>query len=113
MIKRLSKEPCIHENCQLDQAELVEYTEVGIYNILENVTLDNFSYTDRFCTLQNVEVGKFSNIAAQVRIGPTSHPMDRPTLHHFTYRRRKYLSLIHISEPTRLGMISYAVFCLK
>src|SRR5450759_3761972 len=25
----------------------------------------------------------------------------------------KQLSLIHISEPTRLGMISYAVFCLK
>src|SRR5450756_2782388 len=30
------------------------------------------------------------------------------------YPRREYtLSLIHISEPTRLGMISYAVFCLK
>src|SRR5450759_89680 len=26
---------------------------------------------------------------------------------------RVALSLIHISEPTRLGMISYAVFCLK
>src|SRR5450756_822947 len=26
---------------------------------------------------------------------------------------RVKLSLIHISEPTRLGMISYAVFCLK
>src|SRR5450756_150788 len=25
----------------------------------------------------------------------------------------QYLSLIHISEPTRLGMNSYAVFCLK
>src|SRR5665648_1064031 len=25
----------------------------------------------------------------------------------------KSLTLIHISEPTRLGMISYAVFCLK
>src|SRR5450756_3016728 len=25
---------------------------------------------------------------------------------------RSRLSLIHISEPTRLGMISYAVFCL-
>src|SRR5450759_515170 len=24
----------------------------------------------------------------------------------------QWLSLIHISEPTRLGMISYAVFCL-
>src|SRR5450759_1854844 len=29
-------------------------------------------------------------------------------------RRESFiLSLIHISEPTRLGMISYAVFCLK
>src|SRR5450756_2606362 len=29
------------------------------------------------------------------------------------HRREELLSLIHISEPTRLGMISYAVFCLK
>src|SRR5450756_2011278 len=29
------------------------------------------------------------------------------------WRLRLCLSLIHISEPTRLGMISYAVFCLK
>src|SRR5450759_4160614 len=28
-------------------------------------------------------------------------------------QRAARLSLIHISEPTRLGMISYAVFCLK
>ena len=28
-------------------------------------------------------------------------------------RELQSLSLIHISEPTRLGMISYAVFCLK
>src|SRR5665648_850951 len=27
--------------------------------------------------------------------------------------RRWTLSLIHISEPTRLGMLSYAVFCFK
>src|SRR5450756_981512 len=30
-----------------------------------------------------------------------------------TARELQQLSLIHISEPTRLGMISYAVFCLK
>src|SRR5678815_2723894 len=29
------------------------------------------------------------------------------------FRRTHYLSLIHISEPTRLLSISYAVFCLK
>src|SRR5665648_1188617 len=31
----------------------------------------------------------------------------------FTKLAVRLLSLIHISEPTRLGMISYAVFCLK
>src|SRR5659263_572537 len=30
-----------------------------------------------------------------------------------TFHSGQCLSLIHISEPTRLGMISYAVFCLK
>src|SRR5450759_4045310 len=32
---------------------------------------------------------------------------------HQHQREARILSLIHISEPTRLGMISYAVFCLK
>lgn len=90
MGKRLGKVPCIHENCQLHDAELGEYTEVGINNVFETVKLNDFSYTGQFCMLQNAEIGKFSNIAAMVRIGPTDHPMDRPTLHHFTYRRMKY-----------------------
>src|SRR5665648_1163088 len=34
-------------------------------------------------------------------------------LPHFQLPLHLFLSLIHISEPTRLGMISYAVFCLK
>src|SRR5450756_1810481 len=45
-------------------------------------------------------------IQAEVRAAPlvyyTPVPGARPVLE---------LSLIHISEPTRLGMISYAVFC--
>src|SRR5665648_1234053 len=35
------------------------------------------------------------------------------TITSLNQQNREYLSLIHISEPTRLGMISYAVFCLK
>src|SRR5665648_770995 len=53
-----------------------------------------------------------------------SYPNGNYTLKAIVYDRagnraemeRNYiinLSLIHISEPTRLGMISYAVFCLK
>ena len=32
---------------------------------------------------------------------------------HKKWHEAKYLSLIHISEPTRQAEISYAVFCLK
>src|SRR5665648_626059 len=38
---------------------------------------------------------------------------DSNNFDYFLKRAMIYLSLIHISEPTRLGMISYAVFCLK
>src|SRR5450756_2664516 len=43
--------------------------------------------------------------------GPSWLPCGRRCARRSTSRR--HLSLIHISEPTRLGMISYAVFCLK
>src|SRR5450756_3251746 len=41
------------------------------------------------------------------KVGQSNDLLERYT------RVVKDLSLIHISEPTRLGMISYAVFCLK
>ncbi len=88
--RKLSREPYIHENCNLVNTKLGEYTEVGMLNFFENVFLDDYSYTGQFCYIQNTEVGKFSNIAAMVRIGPTNHPMERPALHHFTYRRAMY-----------------------
>jgi phosphonate metabolism protein (transferase hexapeptide repeat family) len=88
--KVLTGEPLIGESCKLANTKLGQFTEVGIFNFCENVILDDYSYTGQFCFLQNVEVGKFANIAAMVRIGPTNHPMERPTLHHFTYRREMY-----------------------
>ena len=46
----------------------------------------------------------------------SANPQDRRSIFEEAAgisRYRQRLSLIHISEPTRLGMISYAVFCLK
>src|SRR5450756_2109759 len=55
----------------------------------------------------NMHVQCFMNSGLQhegdIEIDVNSHPAIT----------RLCLSLIHISEPTRLGMISYAVFCLK
>jgi len=90
MGKILSPQPLVAEHCRLVKSQLGAYTEVGTYSFFENVTLGDYSYTGQFCFLQNTLVGKFVNIAAMVRIGPTAHPIDRPTLHHFTYRRIMY-----------------------
>src|SRR5450756_2784655 len=50
----------------------------------------------------------------QRRLGPgADHLLDQLTTAVDVQGRDRDLSLIHISEPTRLGMISYAVFCLK
>ena len=38
---------------------------------------------------------------------------NHETVKHILVRHEQGLSLIHISEPTRLRRISYAVFCLK
>lgn len=87
---KLSEQPAIAANVQLDNATLGTWTEVGAHSTLQNVTLGDYSYCGPNCIMQNVTIGKFANIAAMVRLGPTAHPLDRPTLHHFTYRRVAY-----------------------
>lgn len=89
-MKKLGIEPFIHNEVKMENVQLGLFTEIGSWNTLQNVELGDYSYTGPYCIFQNVKIGKFSNIAAQVRIGPTNHPMDRPTQHHFTYRREMY-----------------------
>src|SRR5665213_1786068 len=48
-----------------------------------------------------------TNFLETILSNATWHPMTAATIAH------QYLSLIHISEPTRQAEISYAVFCLK
>jgi len=90
MEKRLTEKGLVHEGSSIDNVQLGAYTELGEMGYYENVELGDYSYTGPYCFLQNTVVGKFANIAAAVRIGPTMHPMDRPTVHHFTYRRVLY-----------------------
>jgi len=90
MAKILKVQASIHETSVLEQSELGRYCEIGPYSVLVNTTFDDYAYAGSHCIFQNVVVGKFSNIAAYVRIGATDHPMNRPTLHHFTYRSEMY-----------------------
>src|SRR5450759_485810 len=50
-------------------------------------------------------------VRTEQRLDPADHLDDQ--VEKLYFQIVPCLSLIHISEPTRLGMISYAVFCLK
>ena len=88
--ERLGRQIQIPSNCEIVNCEFGEYVEIGGQSYMENVVMGDYSYSCDFCIFQNAVIGKFANIAAMVRIGPTAHPMDRAALHHFTYRRAKY-----------------------
>jgi phosphonate metabolism protein (transferase hexapeptide repeat family) len=82
--------PYLHPDCQIENSHFGAYCELGQGSRILNSTFEDYSYCDRLCDIANTTVGKFANIAAMVRIGPTDHPMDHASLHHFLYRSSYY-----------------------
>ncbi|MCG7309830.1 chloramphenicol acetyltransferase [Brachybacterium sp. ACRRE] len=80
----------MHPSAQVHDSRLGLFTDVGEGPRLLEVSLDDYSYCDRFADLAHVDVGRFSNIASFVRVGATDHPLDRASLHHFLYRSTRY-----------------------
>lgn len=82
--------PLIHPDCQINNSTFGAFCEVGRFSRVLNSTLEDYSYCDQFSDITNTTVGKFANIAAMTRIGPTDHPMANASLHHFLYRSSYY-----------------------
>ena len=90
MSKLSATAPFIHPNCQLIDAHFGAWCEVGEGSRILHTTLDDYAYCDRLSDIANTSVGKFANIAALTRIGPTDHPYANASLHHFLYRSESY-----------------------
>ncbi|MBL0372921.1 acetyltransferase [Rhizobium sp. KVB221] len=87
---RLSREPFIHSTATVTESRLGIYTEITEHCRIAESTLDDYSYVMEYGMIWCARIGKFANIAANVRINATNHPITRPTLHHFTYRSGDY-----------------------
>src|SRR5665647_3874996 len=61
-------------------------------------------------TLELIRIEKFATYSRSLYGRP---PKERAAIARAFVAKAIYLSLIHISEPTRRTPISYAVFCLK
>jgi phosphonate metabolism protein (transferase hexapeptide repeat family) len=80
----------IHPTAQVTSSTFEPWTEVGEGARIVNSTFEAYAYCDRFADIANTTVGRFSNIAAMTRIGPTDHPFSHAAQHHFLYRSSYY-----------------------
>ena len=64
----------IHPTAQTVASDFEPWTEVGEGARIVNSTFQAYAYCDRFADIANTTVGRFSNIAAMTRVGPTDHP---------------------------------------
>ncbi|WP_237151874.1 DapH/DapD/GlmU-related protein [Oryzibacter oryziterrae] len=91
MATRLSETPLIHPTARVsDDCRLGRYTEVAEGCRISETELGDYSYVMECGMIWCASIGKFANIAASVRINATRHPMERASLHHFTYRAGDY-----------------------
>lgn len=90
MPKLSPTEPLIHAGAQITNARFGAYCEVGAEAVVLNSDFGDYAYCERLCDIANTSVGKFANIAAMVRIGPTDHPWRNAAQHHFLYRSSYY-----------------------
>jgi hypothetical protein len=90
MPKLSADAPFVHEGCKIGNSTFGAYCEVGEGSIVVNSTFEDYAYCDRLADIANTTVGRFSNIAAMTRIGPTDHPYQNAAQHHFLYRSSYY-----------------------
>jgi phosphonate metabolism protein (transferase hexapeptide repeat family) len=89
--KAMTEEPWIHESAVVKNSRLGLWTVIGERCEVIDSDLMDYSYLVKDAQVFNSELGKFVNIASNVRINPTNHPMWRATLHHFAYRSISHL----------------------
>lgn len=88
---RLSPDsPLVHPDCQIVDTTFGAWCEVGAGSRILNSVFEDYAYCDRYADIANTTVGRFSNIAAMTRIGPTDHPFAHAAQHHFIYRSSSY-----------------------
>jgi phosphonate metabolism protein (transferase hexapeptide repeat family) len=75
----------IHPTVSLREVRIGQSCEILEQCRLEYASLGDYSYLGSDCMVADAEIGKFCAIAASVRIGAPNHPMERPSLHRFTY----------------------------
>ncbi|SDF33306.1 hypothetical protein SAMN04488117_103362 [Celeribacter baekdonensis] len=90
MPKLSATAPFVHDGAEVTRSTFGAYCEVGKGARVSNSEFMDYAYCDQYADIANTTLGKFANIAAFTRIGPTDHPYKNASLHHFLYRSSYY-----------------------
>ena len=88
--KTLGREPFIHPTARLRDCSFGAWCEIGARARIAESSFGDYSYAVDDVDIAYTTVGRFCSIAANVRINPGNHPLDRVALNHFTYRSSAY-----------------------
>jgi phosphonate metabolism protein (transferase hexapeptide repeat family) len=88
--KQLGLEPFVHPTAQVRDSRFGAYCEIGARTKVAESSFGDYSYVVNDADIIYSEIGRFCSIAAQTRINPGNHPLDRVALNHFTYRSSAY-----------------------
>src|SRR5262247_1430665 len=86
----LSEQPRIDSTAHVRESTLGAWTSVGPRTTISETVFGDYSYVVNDSSIIYADIGKFCAIAAHTRLNPGNHPLDRPALHHFTYRSLSY-----------------------
>ena len=89
---KLGPAPLIDPTADVKNCRFGRFTEVGARTSLTEVELGDYSYIVNDSDAAYSRIGKFCSIAAQTRINPGDHPMERVSQSHFTYRASAYFA---------------------
>jgi phosphonate metabolism protein (transferase hexapeptide repeat family) len=90
MSVKVGLQPVIHPTADVQNSTIGRYTEISERCRIHEVEMGDYSYVMQDGAIWCATIGRFANIAASVRINATNHPVERATLHHFTYRAASY-----------------------
>ncbi len=89
-LPKIPEEGRIAPSVRTREAVLGRWLELADGVHVEYATIGDYSYLMEGTSAADCDIGRFTAIAAQCRIGPPNHPMERATQHRLSYTPEYY-----------------------
>jgi carbonic anhydrase/acetyltransferase-like protein (isoleucine patch superfamily) len=96
-------ETVIHSTASIRDSSIGKCCEILADTSLHTVELGDYFYLGPRCIVGDATIGQFCAIAAEVRIGAPNHPMDRPSMHRFSYCQSIALGTLCATNPSLIS----------